>query len=245
MEWFKFKWSHWMTGKIFRESASVQADFMTLICLYAKDNGLMTIEEAKTQCLDDKSYSRLVSRKIIKEVGEHIEITFLKEQIEEHKLTLEKRSKAGKASAESRAKKKGDNSTPVEHVLNKCSTGVQQKERKREGKPSKGLPDTLTSENPQTGHTSAGEPLSRRLLRSLPNDQQKAVKVWIHKNAEKLTDEFVNFAIERKSMEVYQGKPEYWLENSWQIMQYPKVEDNIETQEVSESTETGVGDIIV
>lgn len=90
--WFKFSPLNWMTGRIRKEPEKIQIAFIELMCLYWKNGCCMTIESAELE-IGEKIHT-LIKRKIVKQDGETIRISFLDEQISSIEDTSVKRSKA-------------------------------------------------------------------------------------------------------------------------------------------------------
>lgn len=118
-------------GRIQRQPAQAQVDFLRVCCQYWKNEGNYSIEDAKLECMD--TYDTLVKYKIIKEQNGHIQIDFLDEQLDVVELKRQQASEAGKRSAETRKRKtKGnDRSTAVQQSFNDRSTEFNREEKSR------------------------------------------------------------------------------------------------------------------
>jgi hypothetical protein len=123
-----------MMGRIQRQPAQVQVDFLRVCCHYWKNEGNYSIEDAKLEAMD--SYETLVKYRIIKEEGNDIVIDFLDEQLESIDDRRKQASEAGKRSAEARKRraKSNDRSTTVQRPLNEGSTESNRVEKSREEK---------------------------------------------------------------------------------------------------------------
>ena len=123
-----------MMGRIQRQPAQVQVDFIRLCCQYWKKEGSVTIEDAQLEAMD--SYEALVKYKIIKETDEFVSIDFLDEQLEGIEERRKQASEAGKRSAEARKRraKSNDRSTTVKQPFNEESTESNREEESREEK---------------------------------------------------------------------------------------------------------------
>lgn len=131
LQWFKFSPSDWMMGRIQRQPAQVQVNFLRVCCQYWKNEGDYSIEDAQLECMD--SYDVLVKYKIIKESNNHIQIDFLDEQLDAIESKRQQASEAGKRSAESRKRKAKPNdcSTGVQRPFNEPSTESNRVEKSR------------------------------------------------------------------------------------------------------------------
>lgn len=134
LQWFKFSPADWMMGRIQRQPAQVQVDFLRVCCQYWKNEGNYSIEDAKLEAMD--SYETLVKYRIIKEEGNDIVIDFLDEQLESIEDRRKQASEAGKRSAEARKRraKSNDRSTTVQRPINEGSTESNRVEERREEK---------------------------------------------------------------------------------------------------------------
>jgi hypothetical protein len=124
-----------MMGRIQRQPAQVQVDFIRLCCKYWQKDGELSIEDAKIEAMD--SYDALLKYKIIKEVHGEIVIDFLEEQFDSLSGKREQASKAGLASAEARRVRKlaNDRSTTVQRnptPVEISSTELNRVEKSRE-----------------------------------------------------------------------------------------------------------------
>lgn len=132
LQWFKFSPADWMMGRIQRQPAQVQVDFLRICCQYWKNEGNYSIEDAQLEAVD--SYEALVKFKIIKEINNNIKIEFLDEQLDDVESKRLQASKAGKRSAEARRRKSESNgrSTGVQQPPNEHSTESNRVEKSRE-----------------------------------------------------------------------------------------------------------------
>jgi len=131
LQWFKFSPADWMMGRIQRQPAQVQVDFLRVCCQYWKNEGNYSIENAKLEAMD--SYDVLVKYKIIKENNDNIVIDFLDEQLDGIEEKRKQASEAGKRSAEARKRRTelNDRSTTVKQTLNEPSTKSNRVEKSR------------------------------------------------------------------------------------------------------------------
>ena len=131
LQWFKFSPADWMMGRIQRQPAQVQVDFLRVCCQYWKNEGNYSIEDAKLEAMD--SYDVLVKYKIIKENNDNVVIEFLDEQLDGIEEKRKQASEAGKRSAEARKRRteSNDRSTTVKQPLNEPSTESNRVEKSR------------------------------------------------------------------------------------------------------------------
>lgn len=111
--WFKFSPAHWITGRIYRQSAEAQAAFIRLCCIYWTQGCQMTTERAELEA--DGQYELLTRLRLIADDGGgNLQIKFLDEQAE----TLQERRgqlvAAGRASFAKRQQKQSTSRTDVE-----------------------------------------------------------------------------------------------------------------------------------
>ena len=134
LQWFKFSPADWMMGRIQRQPAQVQVDFLRVCCQYWKNEGNYFIEDAKLEAIE--SYETLLKFKIIKESNDCIVIDFLDEQLEGIEEKRKQASEAGKRSAEARKRRteSNDRSTTVKQPFNEPSTKSNRVEKSREDK---------------------------------------------------------------------------------------------------------------
>lgn len=118
LQWFKFRPSDWMMGKISKMPHKTQAEFIRFCCQYWNKECKMNIDDAKIE-FGDVSWKKLLQYKIIIIDDENVHVKFLDEQMEGINEMRGKRSIAGKISAKKRAKD------------NKRSTSVQQNSREK------------------------------------------------------------------------------------------------------------------
>ena len=118
LQWFKFSPADWMMGRIQRQPAQVQVDFIRICCKYWQKDGVMSIEDAEIEAMD--SYDTLVKYKVIKVCDDNIVVDFLDEQLEALEGKRKQASDAGKRSAEVRKHNKefNDRSTTVDNSFN-------------------------------------------------------------------------------------------------------------------------------
>lgn len=145
LQWFKFSPSDWMMGRIQRQPAQVQVDFIRLCCKYWQKDCSLLIEDAQLEAID--SYDVLVRHRFITLDEDYIRISFLDEQYEFANAKRNKASEAGKRSAEVRKR-----SADVQQTFNGGSTSVEQirvdksrvdTEEKRERKKGVTAPPTI------------------------------------------------------------------------------------------------------
>lgn len=148
LQWFKFSPSDWMMGRIQRQPAQVQVDFIRLCCKYWQKDCALLSEDAQLEAID--SYDVLVRHRFITLDEDYIRISFLDEQYEFANAKRNKASEAGKRSAEVRKR-----STDVQQTFNGGSTDAEQirvdksrvdTEEKRERKKSVAAPPPLLDE---------------------------------------------------------------------------------------------------
>jgi hypothetical protein len=134
LQWFKFSPADWMMGRIQRQPAQVQVDFLRVCCQYWKNEGNYSIEDARLEAMD--SYDVLVKYKIIKENNDNVVIEFLDEQLDGIEEKRKQASEAGKRSAEARKRRSesNDRSTTVKQPMNEPSTESNRVEKSREEK---------------------------------------------------------------------------------------------------------------
>lgn len=132
LQWFKFSPANWLMGRIQRQPAQVQLDFINLCCKYWNKEGLMSIEDAQLDIMD--SYEPLLKYKIIKEDGDNVVIDFLDEQLSAIEDKRKQASEAGKRSAAARKRRTKPNEPPttVEPTLNDRPTESNREEKSRE-----------------------------------------------------------------------------------------------------------------
>lgn len=119
LQWFKFSPSDWMMGRIQRQPAQVQVDFIRLCCKYWQKDCELLAEDAELEAME--SYSVLVKYRFIIIDGDSVRISFLDEQFTTASSKRQKASDAGKRSAEVRRR-----STDVQQTFNDASTDVEQ-----------------------------------------------------------------------------------------------------------------------
>jgi hypothetical protein len=94
LQWFKFRPSDWMMGKIQRCPEITQARFLRLCCLYWNKECVLSIEDAEIE-IDEEHLITLFKKKIVGKDDNFIHINFLDEQFKEREDNSSERSKAG------------------------------------------------------------------------------------------------------------------------------------------------------
>lgn len=160
LQWFKFSPSDWMMGRIQRQPAQVQVDFIRVCCKYWQKDGILSIEDAEMEACD--SYPTLVKFKLIREVEGLVSVNFLDEQLEGLSAKREQASQAGKRSAERRKRlaESNDRSTTVQPPLDSVEQNPTEKSRV----------DESTEEN-------------RRKKEKVVADPTHPLTIWINENA--------------------------------------------------------------
>ena len=162
LQWFKFSPSDWMMGRIQRQPAQVQVDFIRLCCKYWQKDCALLCEDAQLEAID--SYDVLVRHRFITLDDDYIRISFLDEQYQFANAKRNKASEAGKRSAEVRKRL-----TDVQQTFNGGSTDDEQIrvdksrvdiEEKRERKKSVTAPppplESVIAYFKENGYTEAG-----------------------------------------------------------------------------------------
>ena len=104
LQWFKFRPSDWIMGRISKTNKTTQAEFLTFCCTYWNKQCDMTTTQAKFE-MSKAVWKKLTELEIIKVNGEQIHIEFLDEQMVSIDDMRQKASLAGKASAKKRNEK--------------------------------------------------------------------------------------------------------------------------------------------
>lgn len=132
LPYFKFFSSEWNDGDIALESFSAQGLFISICSYYWSNECNITLSKCKKRfkTASEEDFKCLIDSNIIKvDKDDNLLINFLIEQYFENEETLEKRRKAGKASAEARKALAisllNTNPTHVEQVINTCDESVQ------------------------------------------------------------------------------------------------------------------------
>ena len=168
LQWFKFSPSDWMMGRIQRQPAQVQVDFIRLCCKYWQKECILSVEDAELEAMD--SYAVLLKYKLINEIDGHVVIEFLDEQMVGINSKREQASAAGKRSAELRKR-----STVVQRSLESVqqnSTEKSRVEKKREDK-SKEEKEVVVSQptHPLITWIQTNTPKVQKLKQPLTNDE--------------------------------------------------------------------------
>ncbi len=123
LQWFKFRPSDWIMGRISKTNKTTQAEFLNFCCTYWNKGCNVSIKQCKFE-LTPNVYKKLVDLEIIKICDDNVFIMFLDEQMDGIKDMRQKASLAGLASA----KKRNENK--------RTSTNVERKptEKRREEK---------------------------------------------------------------------------------------------------------------
>lgn len=111
-----------MMGRIQRQPAQVQVDFIRLCCKYWQKECILSVEDAELEAMD--SYAVLLKYKLINEIDCHVVIEFLDEQMVGINARREQASAAGKRSAELR-----NRSTVVQRSLESVEQNSTEKSR--------------------------------------------------------------------------------------------------------------------
>lgn len=101
LQWFKFRPSDWIMGRISKTNKTTQAEFINFCCTYWNKECNVTVKQCKFE-LTPNVYKKLVDLEIIKIDGQQVYIEFLDEQMDGINDMRKKASKAGKASAKKR-----------------------------------------------------------------------------------------------------------------------------------------------
>lgn len=103
LTWFKFSPSDWIMGKISKLPLKIQAEYLRFICIYWNKTCIVSEEDARLY-FTDQAWEQLTKYKILNIENDMVCIKFLDVQMESITEISQKRSKAGKISAEKRAK---------------------------------------------------------------------------------------------------------------------------------------------
>lgn len=101
LQWFKFRPSDWIMGRISKTNKTTQAEFLNFCCTYWNKQCDVSVKQCKFE-LTPNVYKTLIDLEIIKICEDKVYILFLDEQMDSIEDMREKASKAGKASAKKR-----------------------------------------------------------------------------------------------------------------------------------------------
>lgn len=101
LQWFKFRPSDWIMGRISKTNKTTQAEFLNFCCTYWNKQCDMTTTQTQFE-MSKAVWKKLTELEIIKVDGEQIHIEFLDEQMVSIDDMRQKASLAGKASAKKR-----------------------------------------------------------------------------------------------------------------------------------------------
>lgn len=141
LPFFKFSPSHWIFGKIYRQTDNVKGMFMDIICRYWFKRCDLSYKDACNE-FDKKTIDLLISKNIIKKDRLKIRIEFLDDQFNEIKTGLENKSKKGKEAVEKRWSK---NRSPIGHLYQTYRSPIQEKKRKEKNN-TENLSDTTPAD---------------------------------------------------------------------------------------------------
>jgi hypothetical protein len=102
LPWFKMPPSIVLHPKFQKMTIAAQAGYMTLCSTYWQDEGVMTVEDAEDLC--DEVGELILKGYVVETADRHLEIEFLREQLEEQGRVREKRVEAGRKGGQARAK---------------------------------------------------------------------------------------------------------------------------------------------
>jgi len=139
--WFKFSPSDWMMGRIQRQPAQVQVDFLRLCCKYWQKDCDLSIDDGRLEAMD--SYDALLKYRIVTELDGNVRIAFLDEQMDGINAKREQASEAGKRSAAARKRltESNDRSTTVQRdSTDKSRVDKRREEKIRKEKEEEALP---------------------------------------------------------------------------------------------------------
>ena len=126
LPYFKFFTGEWANGSISIEKLSVQGLFINVCCFYWSKQGIVSIKQIEKKFKAKKELLVLIDEGILKSEDGFVTIDFLDNQMVERDSRIESARKAGKASAQKRAKRKleepEEDSTSVEIPLNETPT---------------------------------------------------------------------------------------------------------------------------
>ena len=94
LQWFKFSYADWRMGKIQRCPEITQSRFINLCCLYWSKECLLSYEDAEIE-IDKEHLDILIKKKIVSNINESINISFLDEQFAEIEDKKKDRSFSG------------------------------------------------------------------------------------------------------------------------------------------------------
>ena len=125
LQWFKFRPSDWIMGRISKTNKTTQAEFLNFCCTYWNKQCDVSVKQCKFE-FTPNIYKKLVDLEILKIDGERVYIEFLDEQMLGINDMREKASKAGKASA----KKRNETKRPLTSVQRKATDKRREEKRK-------------------------------------------------------------------------------------------------------------------
>jgi hypothetical protein len=168
LQWFKFSPSDWMMGRIQRQTAQVQVDFIRLCCKYWQKECILSIEDAELEAMD--SYAALLKYKLINEIDGNVIIEFLDEQMVGINARREQASSAGKRSAELRKR-----STVVQRSLDSVERNSTEKSRVEKKRVDKSIEEkelvVLQPPHPLITWIQTNTPKVQKLKQPLTNDE--------------------------------------------------------------------------
>ena len=157
-----------MMGRIQRQPAQVQVDFIRLCCKYWQKECILSIEDAELEAMD--SYAALLKYKLINEIEGNVIIEFLDEQMVGINSKREQASAAGKRSAELRKR-----STVVQRSLESVEQNPTEKsrvEKKREDKSREEIKVVVSQPtHPLITWIKTNTPKVQKLKQPLTNDE--------------------------------------------------------------------------
>ena len=124
LQWFKFRPSDWIMGRISKTNKTTQAEFLNFCCTYWNKQCDVSINQCKYE-FTPNVYKKLVDLEILKIDGSKVHIDFLDEQMDGINDMRNKASLAGKASAKARKNKRS--STDVQ----RNSTDKRREEKRK------------------------------------------------------------------------------------------------------------------
>ena len=124
LQWFKFRPSDWIMGRISKTNKTTQAEFLNFCCTYWNKQCDVSINQCKYE-FTPNVYKKLVDLEILKIDGAKVHIDFLDEQMDGINDMRNKASLAGKASAKARKNKRS--STDVQ----RNSTDKRREEKRK------------------------------------------------------------------------------------------------------------------
>lgn len=105
LQWFKFRPSDWIMGRISKTNKTTQAEFLNFCCTYWNKQCDVTTKQCQYE-FTPNVYKKLVALEILKIDGAKVHIDFLDEQMDGINDMRNKASLAGKASAKARKNKR-------------------------------------------------------------------------------------------------------------------------------------------